>query len=106
MDGEIQPFELRAGQRVSLGSGPAADIRLRDRTVSGTHCDLVADDLGVEVVDLGSKNGVFVGGARVSRARLEPTTSSFVIGRSTVTVRALASMLFSTSSAIAFSGLL
>lgn len=87
-EGEAQPFELRSGQRVSLGSGPSVGIRLHDRTVSSSHCELFAGEQGVEVVDLGSKNGVFVGGARVARARLEPASASFVIGRSTVTVRA------------------
>jgi DNA-binding NtrC family response regulator len=86
-DEEIETFELRAGQSVRLGSGPGADIRLRDRTVSAQHCELCAGELGVEVLDLGSKNGVFVGGARIARARLEPASASFVIGRSTVTVR-------------------
>ncbi len=87
-EGDSEPFELRPGQSVRLGSGPNAGIRLHDRTVSGSHCELSAGEHGVEVIDLGSKNGVFVGGARVARARLEPAAATFVIGRSTVTVRA------------------
>jgi len=71
-----------------LGSGYAAAVRLQDRTVSSLHCELRADDDGVVVSDFGSKNGVFVGGARVPQARLDMSGSaSFVIGRSTVTVR-------------------
>jgi DNA-binding NtrC family response regulator len=85
---EMEPFELRTGQSVRLGSGPGAGIRLHDRTVSSQHCELCAGEHGVDVIDLGSKNGVFVGGARVARARLEPPTATFVIGRSSVTVRA------------------
>ncbi|MDF3066037.1 MAG: Response regulator of zinc sigma-54-dependent two-component system [Polyangiaceae bacterium] len=80
-------FELRVGQRVCLGSGPLADVLVSDRTVSGRHCELTADDRGVVVTDVGSKNGVFVGGARVPHARLDASAASFVIGRSTVTVR-------------------
>lgn len=87
-EGETPPFELTQGMRLILGSGPGVDIRLHDRTVSQTHCELCAGELGVEVVDLGSKNGVFVGGARVARARLGPASASFVVGRSTITVRA------------------
>lgn len=83
---EVQTFELGPGRRVSLGSAASADIRLADRTVSARHCELGRDEHGVHVVDLGSKNGVFVGGARVPRARLD-STASFVIGRSTVTLR-------------------
>jgi DNA-binding NtrC family response regulator len=80
-------FELRVGQRVCLGSGQLADVRVLDPTVSARHCELSADEQGVSVADLGSKNGVFVGGARVPRARLDASAASFVIGRSTVTVR-------------------
>jgi DNA-binding NtrC family response regulator len=86
-EGETSLFELALGRAVTLGSGPSAEIKVRDRAVSARHCRLGADERGVVVTDLGSKNGVFVGGARVPAARLEPGTASFVIGRSTVTVR-------------------
>ncbi|HYP87448.1 MAG TPA: sigma 54-interacting transcriptional regulator [Polyangiaceae bacterium] len=86
-EGDAQQFELVAGQRVTLGTGAGAQVRLVDRTVSARHCELGADELGVVVGDLGSKNGVFVGGARVTQARLESGAASFVIGRSIVTVR-------------------
>lgn len=87
--GEVKALELRAGQTVRLGSGLGADLRVADRTVSHMHCELCADEQGVVVSDLGSKNGLFVGGARVPRARLETAGASFVIGRSTVTVAPL-----------------
>jgi len=87
-DGEVRLLELGQGQLLTFGSGCAAAVRLPDRTVSGLHCELVADEEGVVVRDLTSKNGVFVGGARVPRARLDPSGGAcFVIGRSTVTVR-------------------
>jgi len=87
-DGEAQGLLLATGQSVTLGTGAGVGLRLTDRTVSSRHCELNADDQGVVVVDLGSKNGLYVGGARVPRARLEGDGASFVIGRSTVTVRA------------------
>jgi DNA-binding NtrC family response regulator len=86
-DEEGHRFELRHGQRVCLGSGRLADVQVGDRTVSGRHCELSVEEGAVTVTDLGSKNGVFVGGARVPRARLDGVASSFVIGRSTVTIR-------------------
>jgi DNA-binding NtrC family response regulator len=86
-EGEVGAIDLESGRSVTLGSGPSASLRVCDRTVSALHCQLQADEHGVEVLDLGSKNGVFVGGARIARARLEPGSGSFVIGRSTVTVR-------------------
>jgi DNA-binding NtrC family response regulator len=85
-EGEVQSVVLAAGQAVSLGTGAGAGLRLADRTVSARHCEVGVDEQGVLVVDLGSKNGLFVGGARVPRARLEAAGASFVIGRSTVTV--------------------
>jgi DNA-binding NtrC family response regulator len=86
-EGDTQLVELGQGQVLVLGTGAGAGVRLTDRTVSSQHCRLSADASGVVVADLGSRNGVFVGGARVLEARLENEVASFVIGRSTVTVR-------------------
>ena len=86
-EGETQVLELAVGQVLTLGSGPRAGLRLADPTVSARHCELTVDEMGMLVRDLGSKNGLFVGGARVPQARLDPGGASFVIGRSTVTVR-------------------
>ncbi len=96
-EGEVSLVPLCCGQALSLGAGAVADVRVLDRTVSALHCRLIADERGVTVVDLGSTNGVFVGGARVPTARLEPGGSSLVIGRSTVTVRATDRALSSAS---------
>lgn len=86
-DGQARVFELPRGRPLSFGSGPRAAVRLEDRTVSSLHCELLADERGVLLADLGSKNGVFVGGARVKQARLGGAATSFVIGRSVVTVQ-------------------
>ncbi len=48
-----------------LGSSHRADIVIRDRTVSARHCEIVAHDGGLRVRDLGSRNGTFVGRARI-----------------------------------------
>jgi len=85
-EGEVQGLVLAVGQSVTLGTSGDADLRLADRTVSSRHCELAVDEQGVLVIDLGSKNGLYVGGARVPRARLDAGGASFVIGRSTVTV--------------------
>jgi len=88
-EGDVRLVELASGRALTLGTGSAVSVRLHDRTVSSLHCELSADEQGVVVRDLGSKNGVFVGGARVPHARLEAPAASFVIGRSIVTVRPL-----------------
>jgi MoxR-like ATPase len=66
----VQCFPLAPGQEATVGSGPAADVRLDDRAVSARHCRVVHAGPALEVVDLGSRNGVHVGGARVARASL------------------------------------
>ena len=78
---------LAPGAELVLGSGPAADVHLRDATVSGRHCRAVHRGGWVEVTDLGSRNGVRVGGVRVQRASLDPG-GCFELGRSTVRVDA------------------
>ncbi|HEX7669637.1 MAG TPA: sigma 54-interacting transcriptional regulator [Polyangiaceae bacterium] len=80
---------LEPGGCLVLGSGRASDVRIDDRAVSARHVALHATVAGICVEDLASKNGVYVGGARVSGARLAGGPSSFVIGRTTVSVRSL-----------------
>jgi transcriptional regulator with AAA-type ATPase domain len=84
----LLPVPIRSGQRVTLGSGKHACIRLDDRAVSRAHCSVTAQEYGVLVEDLGSRNGVFVGGARVPSAVLHGRAAHFVIGRTVVNVRA------------------
>src|SRR5687768_11786415 len=77
-------------QRIPLGPNPMtvgtardADIVVRDETVSSRHCELVVRDGGVAVRDLGSKNGTFVGGARVRDAWGTEGTM-IIIGQTTI----------------------
>ncbi len=51
-----------------FGSGCTADVRVRDRTVSARHCEVARVGTGVAIHDLGSRNGTYVGGARVKDA--------------------------------------
>jgi two-component system cell cycle response regulator len=56
-----------------LGRGEVADLRVLDPDVSRTHARIVQTDRGrTEVQDLGSTNGTFVSGERISRAPLSP----------------------------------
>src|SRR5262245_55703181 len=51
---------LPAGTELVLGSGPAADVRIEDPTVSARHCRLTHAGTHVDVADLGARNGVRV----------------------------------------------
>jgi DNA-binding NtrC family response regulator len=79
---------LRRGERLVLGSSEEADVCLDDPTVSSRHCEVHARQRGLEVVDLESKNGLFVGAGRVDRALLVGHRASFSIGRTTVEAEA------------------
>ncbi|NLE87367.1 MAG: sigma 54-interacting transcriptional regulator [Myxococcales bacterium] len=78
---------LRDGQAVVLGSGRGAAVLVDDRAVSARHCRLVATAQGLAVEDLKSRNGLYVGAARVGSAMVTGSAGSFVVGCTTVTVR-------------------
>lgn len=82
---------LREGEALVLGSGCLADVRVEDRAVSQRHCRLRVERGRMVVEDLGSTNGLYVGGGRVERAELASGTS-FVMGRVVVTCSASPSL--------------
>jgi pSer/pThr/pTyr-binding forkhead associated (FHA) protein len=53
-----------------VGRGPHNDVRLADESVSETHAKLQRRDDGWYAVDMGSTNGTYVGGSRVTVDRL------------------------------------
>lgn len=78
---------LRAGDRLVLGSSQQSDVRVSDPTVSHRHCAIRVCGDGVEIEDLSSKNGLYVGAVRVRRATVLSESAAFVIGRTSVVVR-------------------
>jgi DNA-binding NtrC family response regulator len=87
-------FEVRlaAGTEITLGSaGPDeqpldAFVRIDDPTVSACHCRVTHTGHAIEVLDLGSRNGLRLSGLRVPRAVL-PLGGAFEIGRTMVRVQ-------------------
>jgi diguanylate cyclase (GGDEF)-like protein len=66
-----QLFRL-SGSETIIGRSEEADIVLKDRGVSRLHAKFLKSSEGaITVVDLGSTNGVFVGGERVGSSPLE-----------------------------------
>jgi DNA-binding NtrC family response regulator len=57
---------------IVVGSGAGADLVLTDRKVSRAHVELALVASGVRARDLGSRNGTWVGQARVESALLAP----------------------------------
>jgi len=58
--------------RLRIGTGPANDLVLSDRSVSRLHAEIELGPEGFRLRDLGSTNGTRVGGLRVIDAFLEP----------------------------------
>src|SRR5438034_5619622 len=61
----LQTYELKSGVTAVVGRAPTSDIPVFDPTISRRHAELVTDDKGVQVRDLGSSNGTFLNGSRV-----------------------------------------
>ncbi len=56
----------------TVGRSQTCDLVLADPGVSREHARVERGPGGVEVVDLGSTNGTFVNGRKVTRCRLHP----------------------------------
>ena len=56
--------------RFRLGALEGNDLLLSDPSVSGLHCELMSDERGVRVHDLGSRNGTVINGVLVADAFL------------------------------------
>ena len=66
-----QKFDLRAGT-VRLGRSPECNIQIppeQGASVSRTHAEIVIEDGGVKVRDLGSRNGTYLNGRRIDSAQ-------------------------------------
>lgn len=71
---------------IFVGSSAAVDAVLQDPAVSSRHCTLSVFGEGVAVQDLGSRNGTYVGGARIREAWARSGTT-ISVGHSTILVR-------------------
>jgi DNA-binding NtrC family response regulator len=62
---------VNLSEAINIGANPANHVALEDRFVSGFHCRLYPSTGRWRVKDLGSTNGTFVDGLRVSEAELD-----------------------------------
>ncbi len=86
-DGAVRSVHLAPCSSIVLGAGADADVRVADPTVSRRHCRLTHAGAWIEVLDLGSKNGLRVGGSQVTHALVGPG-GQFELGRTIVGVAA------------------
>jgi DNA-binding NtrC family response regulator len=76
------------GEKVIVGSAGDAGVVVHDVTVSSRHCAMTVVAAGVVIEDLGSKNGTFVGMARIQQA-LGQAGTVVTVGRSTLLILAM-----------------
>ena len=69
-----------------IGTGPGADLRLTDVSVSREHLRVSLEADGVRLRDGGSKNGTWLGAVRVSDVLLS-TSAAVQLGRTTLAFR-------------------
>jgi adenylate cyclase len=67
-----QSIDVKAGVTLVVGRAVNSDIPIYDPTISRQHAQLSAEDGGVRVKDLGSSNGTFLNGSRISDAVASP----------------------------------
>lgn len=72
LDGDAVELPLANGPTVTFGRSRAADVVIADQSVSKVHFALRVVDGGVELEDLGAKNGTWFAGRRVRRIVLAP----------------------------------
>jgi adenylate cyclase len=63
-------YDLRDGVPLIVGRAPTCDLPVFDPTISRRHAEVTADGSALAVRDLGSSNGVYVNGTRMSTALL------------------------------------
>ena len=67
-----QSIDVKPGVTLVVGRAVNSDIPIYDPTISRQHAQLSAEDGGVRVKDLGSSNGTFLNGSRVSDTLAAP----------------------------------
>src|SRR5712691_4505237 len=63
-----QSIDLQLGRKLVVGRAVTSDVPIYDPTISRRHSEIVLTESGVRVTDLGSSNGTFLNGARITEA--------------------------------------
>jgi adenylate cyclase len=70
-----QDFDLSGKSAYIVGRAVTSDIPIFDPTISRRHAELVPNTTGITVKDLGSSNGTFINGTRVTEGILAANDS-------------------------------
>lgn len=80
-------LDVRVGDATVLGRSPQADVRLEDPYASDFHVRLVAKDGRLTLHDLGSTNGTYVNGRRVTTPLDLQRGDAVQVGKTVLEVR-------------------
>ena len=63
-----QSIDLQLGRTLVVGRAVTSDVPIYDPTISRRHAEITLTESGVRVTDLGSSNGTFLNGAKITEA--------------------------------------
>ena len=86
LSGQSRGTTRLVGTHMTIGKATDNHLVLRDKTVSRHHCELVREDTGVRVRDLGSTNGTRIDGTLVHDAVVSPG-STVRVGQVEIAIR-------------------
>lgn len=67
---DVERRAMARGNSLTVGRASDMDVRIDDSLVSSRHAQFIADEAGLRVLDLGSKNHLFVNGVERNEAVL------------------------------------
>lgn len=79
--GEVEIRHVVGPLGLKVGRSPPADIVLPDSEISRSHCVVALKGEELYVSDLGSTNGTFIDGTRVTTATVIPVGSTLHVGK-------------------------
>lgn len=79
--GEVEICHVVGPLGLRIGRTPPADVVLGDSEVSRSHCLVALKDGELYVSDLGSTNGTFVDGHRITASTIIPVGSTLHVGK-------------------------
>jgi DNA-binding NtrC family response regulator len=100
MDGPDRGLVREASEPLVVGTSTENQLVLTDPTISRYHVELLSDD-GIQVRDLGSRNGTFINGVRV-RTAVVPIGAHLRVGGSVIRLMAPSATALSVGSPAPF----
>jgi transcriptional regulator with GAF, ATPase, and Fis domain len=83
--GPDEGLEVPLDGKLEVGAEPPCDVVLRDPAVSRRHAAIALDGARIVVTDLGSRNGTFLGSARLKEAEV-PLGAVLTLGKSALAI--------------------